>query len=115
MKKILLLMILSLTLMSCAAQKTEALKPIFPKGEMLVSSIVSGTATISPKDSGRYYIVDSPKDLKQEWEYYFILEVSRDSEGLKTRPATIRFYAITPQQAAKNIAKGINRHNTTNK
>lgn len=114
MKNLFLILILCLSLTSCMAQKTEPLKPIFPKGEMVVSSIVSETATIIPNNSGSFYVADAPEDLVQEWEYYFILEVSRDSEGMKTRPAVIKYYAITPEQAAKNIAKGVRQFERVN-
>lgn len=96
------------------AQKTESLKPIFPKGEMTVLSIVGGTATLVSENNGHSFIVDAPEDLVQEWEYYFVLETTNDSKGKRTRPATIRFHAITADQASKNIAKGLTNFKTAN-
>ena len=115
MKKILLVLVLCLSLFSCIAQKLEPLKSSFPKGDMVVLSIVTTTATLVTENAGHSFIVDAPKDLIQEWEYYFILEVSEDSKGMKTRPATIKFYEITPKQAAKNIAAGNRSFNKVNR
>lgn len=114
MKKIILLFVMSLSLTSCIAQKTEALQPVFPKGEMTVLSIVNGTATLVSNNTAHSFIVDAPEDLVQEWEYYFVLETTKDSEGKRTRPATIRFHAITALQASKNIAKGLTKFQTAN-
>lgn len=77
-------------------------------------SIVSGTATLTGNETSHSFTVDAPEDLVREWEYYFVLEVSEDSKGLRTRPATIKFYAITPKQAAKNIAKGLTDFRASN-
>jgi len=114
MKKTLLLLAFCLSLNSCMAQKIEPLKPVFPKGEMTVLSIVGGTATLATDNGARSFIVDAPKDLVQEWEYYFVLETTEDSKGKRTRPASIRFYAITAAQAGKNIAKGLTEFRTAN-
>ena len=105
MKKLFLLLLL--ISFSCKAQKVEPIKPEFPQGDMTVLSIVGETATLTSKVTSHGFIVDAPKDLVREWDYFFILETNSDSKGLKTRPATIRFYAITPEQAARNISKGI--------
>lgn len=114
MKKLILLLAMSLSLSSCVAQKTEALKPVFPKGEMTVLSIVGGTATIESNNNGHSFTVDAPEDLIQEWEYYFVLETTKDSEGKRTRQASIRFHAVTERQAAINIAKGLTDFKTAN-
>lgn len=114
MKKLLLIFALSFSLTSCVAQKVEPLKPIFPKGEMTVLSIVGNSATLSTENGAHSFIVDAPEDLVQEWEYYFVLETTADSKGKRTRPATIRFHAITAEQAAKNIAKGLKDFQTAN-
>ena len=113
MKKLLLIAAFSLSLNSCIAQKIEPIKPIFPKGEMTVLSIVGDTATLVT-DNGHSFVVDAPEDLVQEWEYYFVLETTEDSKGQRTRPATIKFYAITAQQAGKNIAKGLTQFRRAN-
>jgi hypothetical protein len=114
MKKLILLFALSFSLTSCLAQKVELLKPIFPKGEMTVLSIVGNSATLVTDNGAHSFIVDAPEDLVQEWEYYFVLEATQDSKGKRTRPATIKFYAITPVQANKNIAKGLKDFQTAN-
>lgn len=106
MKRIILLLALSFSYTSCAAQKVEPLKPNFPKGEMTVLSIIDGVATLATENAARSFTVDAPEDLVQEWEYYFVLE-TREDPSLRTRNATIKFYAITEHQAAKNIAKGL--------
>jgi hypothetical protein len=89
------------------AQKVEPRNPVFPQGDLTVLSIVGGTATLTSNETSHSFMVDAPKDLVKEWEYFFVLQTTDDSKDLRTRPAIIKFYAITPKQAAKNITTAL--------
>lgn len=112
MKHLLLIAILLLSL-SCKAQRVEPLKPVCPQGDMVVMSVVSSTATIRSELTGHAFKVDA-QGLREDWEYFFILQVSKDSEGKKVRPAVIKYYSITPRQAQKNINAGISQFKKEN-
>lgn len=108
MKKLLFVLLLSLMITSCKAQKVEP-----EKNQVLdlkVLYINDGMAELHNKMYAKTFKADvSNLELVQDWEYTFLIRVV-DCQKCTVKTAEILGYGISPLQADRNVKAMLKQH-----
>lgn len=117
MKKLFLIIALSLSLNGCVAQQfgnATYREPKFVTAPFTVMYAKGGEAVLFTHHGAATYEVGA-LDLKADREYYFILQVAPCDDCEWPRQANVMWYGTSPLQANKDIKDAIELHKKVNK
>lgn len=111
MKRIYFILFL-LSFTSCGAQPVEPQPPIIVTAAFEVMQTTEQTATLFSREASPVYEIDNP-GIEKTKSYFFILEVAPGQTG-KIKQATVKYYAISEDQARRDNNAAVLLHNKVN-